>query len=60
VGLPHSRRGPQGSVADQHGYRPSEWLARPAISSWAVITAGLSPLLLTAGWLLAGSAQPPS
>lgn len=38
---------------------PGEQSARP-VAGWAVVSAGLAPLLLTAGWIIAGLLQPPS
>jgi hypothetical protein len=34
--------------------------ARPTVPVWAVVSAGLSPILLTGGWLVAGAIQPAS
>ncbi len=34
--------------------------AQPAVSDWAVISAGLTPVLLAAAWLAAGALQPAS
>ena len=34
--------------------------SRPAVHPWAVIPAGLAPVLLTAAYLMAGAFQPPS
>jgi hypothetical membrane protein len=45
-----------------HRPLPSRGLARPVddFRSWTVISAALSPVLLTVGWLVAGAFQPPS
>ncbi len=40
------------------GHRVPEWPAFAAIPWWAVVSAGLSPLLLTVGWLAADDVQP--
>jgi hypothetical membrane protein len=34
--------------------------ARPAVAWWALVAAGLSPILMTAAWLIADTLQPPS
>jgi hypothetical protein len=41
---------------------PAAWPARssPAVHAWAIIPAGLAPVLLTGGYLVAGALQPAS
>src|SRR5580658_2047084 len=41
---------------------PAAWPARssPAAHPWAIISAGLAPILLTGAYLIAGILQPPS
>src|SRR5580693_9086290 len=41
---------------------PAAWPARssPAVHPWAIISAGLAPILLTGAYLMAGSLQPAS
>jgi hypothetical membrane protein len=53
------------STAHQPGGRlpiPAAWPVRssPAVRSWAIISAGLAPILLTGAYLLAGILQPAS
>ena len=53
------------SATRQHVRRlasPAPWPPRPrhTVPWWAVISAGLSPVLATGGWLIAGAVQPTS
>jgi hypothetical membrane protein len=49
-------------LAVNGSHRPSRPLVRRPedVRSWTVVTAALSPVLLTVGWLVAGAFQPPS
>jgi hypothetical membrane protein len=40
--------------------RPGRHSGRPAVAWWALMAAGLSPILMTAAWLIADTLQPPS
>jgi hypothetical protein len=42
--------------------RPVPWPSRPRhpVPWWAVVSAGLSPVLATGGWLIADAVQPAS
>ena len=55
---------PAAGTVREHGRPPAVSPARRVCSSqaapgWTVVSAGLSPVLLTAGWLAAGALQPP-
>ena len=59
----HVRLGPAPSGTRGQAQLPAGPLAlrrRHPVPVWAVVSAGLSPVLATAGWLIAGAAQPAS
>ena len=59
----HVRLGPAPSGTRGQAQLPVGPLAlrpRHPVPVWAVVSAGLSPVLATAGWLIAGAAQPAS
>jgi hypothetical membrane protein len=60
-GRDHGRPGPASAAADTLPAGPS-WLlpSRPPVPGWAVVTALLAPVVLVAGWLIAGALQPAS
>jgi hypothetical protein len=60
-GQDHGRPGPASAAADTLPTGPSWPLpsGRP-VRGWAVVTASLAPVVLVAGWLIAGALQPAS
>ena len=53
------------TACHQHARRltmPAAWPVRssPTVHQWAIISAALSPVLLTGGYLVAGALQPAS
>ncbi|HEY5358585.1 MAG TPA: DUF998 domain-containing protein [Streptosporangiaceae bacterium] len=48
------------AVPCQAWRRPGRPAARPAVAWWALVAAGLSPILMTAAWLIADTLQPTS